>query len=33
MNELEKSKTYYLGDFIIRMTEDDILRLHQIWAL
>lgn len=27
MNELEKSKTYYLGDFIIRMTEDGILRV------
>lgn len=27
MNELEKSKTYYLGDFIIKMTEDSILRV------
>ena len=27
MNQLEPNQTYYLGDFIIRLTEDGVLKV------
>lgn len=27
MNQLQENSTYYLGDFIIRLTEDGVLKV------